>query len=279
MVIMKTKAGKSSITMNEVKKIKTLKVNNLSFGYTKNVQVLKNINFQIKSGQVLSLLGPNGCGKTTLLNCIIGLEKAHYGKIFIDDLEIQDMSDKKLSFNIGYVPQTIIANFDYSVIDYVVCGCAPYLKLYKSPGKKEYERAYSALEQMHITHLTDKSYTQISGGEQQLACIARVLCQSPDFILLDEPTSHLDFGNQIKVLKVIKSLSEQKFGIIMTTHDPNHVMLMGGKTVMLKNDGNYIFGDTNKILDQDNLRQLYDVKLFLEESKNTHQKSIISPMI
>lgn len=280
MAIMEAKIGKLTLgDMAKKGKIKTLAVKGLDYKYPNSDQILHNINFEVKTNEVVCLLGPNGCGKTTLLDCLIGLNKPTGGEITIDGTPTSKMSSKKIAYNLGYVPQTIIASFDYSVIDYVVCGCAPHLKMFKRPGKKEYARAYEALEQMNITHLKDKSYAQISGGEQQQVCIARVLTQAPDFILLDEPTSHLDFGNQIQVLKLIRKMANQGFGLIMTTHNPDHALLMKGKTVIMKKNGEYISGNTEDIVTQDSLRKLYGVDLFLEESKNTKRANVVAPNI
>lgn len=265
--------------MNKNNKIKTLKVENLGFKYSNSPQIFEGINFDVKTNEVLCLLGPNGCGKTTLLNCLIDLNKPTHGNIYIDDMPTSKMSSKKIAFNLGYVPQTITASFDYSVIDYVVCGVAPYLKMFKRPGKKEYDKAWASLETMKITHLADKSYAQISGGEQQQVCIARVITQAPDFILLDEPTSHLDFGNVIRTLKLIKQMSNQGFGLIMTTHNPDHALMMEGKTLIMKDCGNFIFGDTQKIVTEERLRKLYGIKLYLEESLNAHRNTVVAESI
>lgn len=265
--------------MTKKNKHKTLSVKNLEFKYPNTDTILHDISFELGTNEVLCLLGPNGCGKTTLLDCLIGLNKISSGSILINDIPTSKMSAKKIAYNLGYVPQNIVASFDYSVIDYVVCGYAPYLKMFKRPGKKEYAKAYESLEQMRITHLADKSYAQISGGEQQQVCIARVLTQAPDFILLDEPTSHLDFGNQIQVLKLVKEMSNQGFGIIMTTHNPDHALLMKGKTVMMKKSGEYIFGNTEEIVTQVSLRKLYGVDLFLEKSENANRNTVVAPKI
>ena len=132
---------------------------------------------------------------------------------------------------------------------------------------------------MQIEHLAEKSYAQISGGEQQLVCIARVLTQAPDFILLDEPTSHLDFGNVIRTLKIIKQMQNKGFGLIMTTHNPDHALMMDGKTLIMKDCGNFIFGETKKIVTEERLRKLYGIKLYLEESLNAHRNTVVAENI
>lgn len=257
----------------------TLNIEELGFAYNKDAQIFSDINFNLDTGQILNILGPNGCGKTTLLNCIIGLYDASVGNIIIDCVKTSKMSDKQIAKNLGYVTQNINAVFDYKVIEYVVCGCAPHLKLFKRPGKKHYEAAYKALEQLGIQDLADKSYTQISGGEQQQASIARVLTQKPKFILLDEPTSHLDFGNQVHVLKIIKQMAEQGFGIIMTTHNPDHAMMVGGKTLMMHRNGSYKYGNTEDIVTEESLKNLYGIDIYLEMSKNAKRKTCVAPSI
>lgn len=256
-----------------------IQVNNLGFKYLQSQQIFKDINFTINTGEILCLLGPNGSGKTTLLNCLVDLLKPNYGEIIINNKSSNKLSGREISQNLGYVPQIITATFDYTVLDYVVCGCAPHLKLFKRPGKEEYNKAWESLEQMKIEHLADKSYAQISGGEQQQVCIARVLTQKPNFILLDEPTSHLDFGNQVSVLKIIKELARQNFGIIMTSHNPDHALMMQGKTLMMKNCGNYKYGNTDEIVNEYTLRDLYGIDLYLEKSKNANRKTCIAPSI
>lgn len=278
MTIMEAKISKPFV-MSKSNNIKTLSVKNLGFSYPKSEQIFSNINFELKTNETLCLLGPNGCGKTTLLDCLIGLNNPTSGEICIDGKPTNKMTSKKVAHNIGYVSQTITATFDYSVIDYVVCGCAPYLKMFKRPGKEEYDKAYKSLEKMNITHLKDKSYAQISGGEQQQVCIARVLTQAPDFILLDEPTSHLDFGNQLQVLKLIKKMSNTGFGLILTTHNPDHALLMKGKTVIMKKNDDYLFGQTEEIVTQESLRKLYGVDLFLEDSKHAKRTTVVAPNI
>jgi len=244
----------------------SLTVEHLGFSYTSARQIFSDVSFTIEPGQTLCLLGPNGCGKTTLLNCIIGLHKPTSGKILIDGQDAESLSGADIAKYLGYVPQEIVAAFDYTVLDYVVTGCAPHLKWFKRPGDAEYEKAWDALERMGIERLAEQSYARISGGERQQVSIARVLTQKPAFILLDEPTSHLDFGNQIRVLKLVKELSQEGFGILMTTHNPDHVLSLGGKAVVMERGGAYTFGDVADVVTADSLCGIYGVDIALEHS-------------
>lgn len=265
--------------MERLQNIETLSVRNLGFCYHNSSQIFENINFEVKSGEILCLLGPNGCGKTTLLNCLVDLLKPNCGEVLINGKNTKNLNGKKIAQKLGYVPQIITATFDYSVLDYVVCGCAPYLKLFNRPQEAEYAIARKALEQMQISKLADKSYAQISGGEQQQVSIARVLTQRPSFILLDEPTSHLDFGNQVRTLQIIKKMADEGFGIIMTTHNPDHALMMQGKTLMVKSCGDYVYGKTGDVVCESSLRELYGIELFLEDSKHAKRKTCVAPEI
>ena len=256
-----------------------LRIKDLSFSYLRSRQIFKDISFLAETSSPICLLGPNGCGKTTLLSCLIGLNQPTSGSISIDGKTTKAMTGVQIAKNLGFVPQMITASFDYKVIDYVVCGCAPHLKMFSRPGKEEYEQAWEALKIMQITHLAQKSYMRLSGGEQQQVCIARVLTQKANFILLDEPTSHLDFGNQIRVLKIIKEMSDAGFGLIMTTHNPDHALMMEGKTLMMRDCGKYMFGDTKDIVTEENLRNLYGIELYLEMSKNANRITCVAPSI
>ena len=244
----------------------SLAVEHLGFSYTPSRQIFADVSFEIEPGQTLCLLGPNGCGKTTLLNCVVGLHRPTSGHILIDGQDASGLSGAEVARSLGYVPQEIVAAFDYTVIDYVVTGCAPHLKWFKRPGEAEYAKAWAALERMGIERLAEQSYARISGGERQQVSIARVLTQQPAFILLDEPTSHLDFGNQIRVLNLVSDLASEGFGILMTTHNPDHVLMLGGKAVVMQRGGAYRFGDVADVVTADSLCGIYGVDIALEHS-------------
>ena len=173
-------------------------VKNISFSYDGN-EIFSDISFSIEKGDVLCILGPNGTGKTTLIKCLNGLHEIDSGEILIKGKNIKKLSFKEISRNIGYIPQNHTPSFPFKVIDVVLMGRAPYLNLIDSPRKKDMEIALNSLKTLGIDNLKDKEYTNLSGGEMQLVFLARILCQQPDILILDEPTSHLDFGNQIKL--------------------------------------------------------------------------------
>lgn len=224
---------------------------------------IKNINFELNQGEVLSILGPNGAGKTTLLNCLANLSTITEGDMLLDGKSIRKMSRKEAAKYIGYVPQFHQAIYGYTVEEFVTMGRAPYIDIMGTPKKKDVEKANDVIKMMNIEHLAKKDYTLLSGGEKQQAMIARTLVQNPQMILFDEPTNHLDYGNQVRALQMIKKLSTEGYTIIMTTHNPDHALMLGGKAGIVDHNQKFKIGRSEDILVEENLKNIYqiDVKM------------------
>lgn len=238
-------------------------INNASFAYPGRTQTFHNINFKIEQGQVFTILGPNGAGKSTLLSCIAGLNVLKEGIITLNGRNISSMSRRDLARTEGFVPQNISAVFAYSVIEYVVMGRACYISSLRKPSSEDYALALKAIGTMGISHLADRSFSELSGGERQQAAIARILVQNPQLILLDEPTSALDFGNQIRVVKIARNLSEKGYSVIMTTHNPDHAIMLNGVVGILDRSGCMQVGSASEIITEEYLSSVYqtDVKI------------------
>lgn len=222
--------------MNEkqIQNKKGIAVENLTLSYEKDL-VLNNINLSIKKGSVATLVGPNGCGKTTLLKIINGFLRQNEGTVYIDSRNIEEIADRELARILGHVSQMHKSSFPFSVLDVVLTGRMPYISMFSTPGKKDLEKACNVLEFMGIAHFAQRPYTQISGGERQLVMIAKALAQEPDFLLLDEPTSFLDLKNQIHVLKTIINLARvRNITVLMTLHEPNHALLFSDEIILLR---------------------------------------------
>ena len=237
-------------------------VKNISFRYD-DEEIFSDISFSVDKGDVLCILGPNGTGKTTLIKCLNGLHDIDSGEILINGKNIRELSFRQISKHIGYIPQSHIPSFPFKVFDVVLMGRAPYLNLTDSPREEDEKIALNALKTLGIEDLKDKEYTNLSGGERQLVFLARVLCQKPDILILDEPTSHLDFGNQIKLLEIIDNLSRTGLSIIMSSHFPDHAFLSSNKVAILKDKKFIDFGSPDSVITEENLRKAYsiDVKL------------------
>jgi len=256
----------------------SIEISNLNFFYGSR-QVLHDVCLNIAQAQTLAILGPNGSGKTTLLSIVAGLIKAQDGSITYNGKTFKFYNPREMARLVGYVPQFIVPAFDYSVIDYVVTGCAPQMGTFQRPKKEHYEKAMQSICEMGIEHLADKSYKQLSGGERQQVTIARVLTQSPVFILMDEPTSHLDYGNQVHVLKTIKRLAKNGFGVVFTTHNPDQALLIGGETAIINRKGNLIFGEGQKMLNDTFLSELYETRLRIADFDVRGRKVCFAPAL
>ena len=247
----------------------TLEVSNAAFDYGER-NIFSDVSFSLKKGQILSILGPNGSGKSTLLNCLAGLLRLKSGEIMLAGRPQRSLAARDIAKIIGYVPQNQLPIYGYSVRDFVVMGRAPYIGVMSTPGEQDYKMADEAIESMGISHLSDRPYTDISGGERQQATIARVIVQRPQIIMMDEPTSALDFGNQMRVIKMICSLASEGYTIIMTTHTPDHAIMLDDTVALLDRSGTLRVGRTDEIMHENLLSDIYRTKVklvFVEEAE------------
>lgn len=212
-----------------------LTITNLEFSYEPDQKnVLNAISFEIQPGTITAILGPNGAGKTTLIHLLLGLRKPMSGSILLKDKSIGHYSRKELSQWIGLVPQSEYVPFEYSVLEYVLLGRAPYLGPLDLPSQADVEIARHALLQVGIEHLEHRPIPELSGGELQLVLIARALAQQPKVLLLDEPTSHLDLSNRNITLQILNQLRSNGVTVLFTTHDPEAASLVANNLVLMR---------------------------------------------
>ena len=251
-------------------------VRGLRYAYPNGHKVVNDATFTLDEGEVLTILGPNGAGKSTLFNCLANIRKPTAGEILLGGRPMASLSVKEVASVIGYVQQTHIAVFDYTVIYFVMMGRAAKVGMFSRPSEADRQIAMEALETLGIAHLAERSYTAISGGERQLVLIARALTQQPKAILLDEPTSHLDFGRSTLILELVRELKAKGFSVIMTTHDPNHAILLGEKAALLDRAGVLHVGSAEEIVTEENLRPLYQSELHIVEVESLSRKACLS---
>lgn len=235
-------------------------IRNASCGYG-DKNIIKDISIGIRSGEILCILGPNGVGKTTLFKTILGFLKLQSGEILLDNENIRFWPKKRLAKAISYVPQSHTPPFPFSVFDVVLMGRAAHLDMFASPSKKDKEIAEQAIDTLKISYLKNSIYTQISGGERQMVLIARALAQQAKIMVMDEPTSNLDFGNQIRVLQQINNLASKGLGIIMTSHFPDHAFLCCTKAAIMQKDNKFIVGNVDEIVTEENLKSAYGINV------------------
>lgn len=246
-------------------------VKNLNFYYGKR-KILSNLNFSTGDGCICGLLGPNGSGKTTLLDCVNGLNKPKSGEITISRESIYSMTRKELAKKMSRVPQQTNIVFPFRVIELVVMGKAPYLENWESPERQDYEHAATLLDNLGIGDLGSRPFNEISGGEKQMALIARAIFQNAEVMLLDEPTAHLDYKNQFIILDLItKVAKENNLTVIITLHDPNLAMHCCDEIVLLKKGDIISWGKTTEILKADLLSEMYDMDINVDFVSNGTQ--------
>lgn len=231
------------------------------------MRILQDISLEIQAGDILCLLGPNGIGKTTLFKSVLGFLPLLDGEIRIDGEDIAHWPRKRLAKAVGYVPQVHTPPFPFSVREVITMGRVAHMGMFASPGPNDIQIAEQSMERLGISHLADKVYTEISGGECQMVLIARALAQNPQILVMDEPTANLDFGNQVRVLRQINRLAAEGMAIIMTTHFPDHAFLCSSSVCLLQKGQRILKGKAEEVVTEQNLNQAYgvNVRIIAEE--------------
>jgi len=228
----------------------------LTIGYPDRT-VGSGLDVALSTGEVLALLGPNGGGKTTLLKTLLGLLKPKAGEVRLGDKPLDNYSIRERARVVAYVPQVHISTFAFSVETVVLMGRTAHGSLFSRPSGQDRAVAQAALERFGIAALASRPYTMISGGERQLVLLARALAQEPQFIVLDEPTASLDFGNQGKVMREIRALAKSGHGVLFTTHDPNHALRAADRAYLLREGTRIADGPVGTVLNREQLEALY----------------------
>jgi iron complex transport system ATP-binding protein len=245
-----------------------LKVEETFFSYGRG-DVVNDVSLSLKKGTIMSLLGPNGCGKTTLVKMVLGLLKPRSGRIFASGTDMSRISHRKRARYFSYVPQLHHANVSFPVIDMVLMGRTAYEGCFRRYSSNDYAAAEKALHQMHLADLADRSFAELSGGQRQMVLIARTLAQQAPVCIMDEPESGLDYGNQVKLFRLLRELSSTGMSFVVTTHHPEHALWTDGEVVMLDRNGSVLTaGKAGECITQENLLSLYDAEVMVAEVAN-----------
>jgi iron complex transport system ATP-binding protein len=219
--------------------------------------VLEDLSLEIPAGTVTAILGPNGSGKTTLLRLLLGVLRPSKGAIYLDGRPQASYSRREQSRLVGLVPQDEHIPFDFSILEYVLLGRAPYLGPLAMPGRADYRVALRALQTAGLEGMGDRPLPTLSGGERQLAVVARTLAQQPRILLMDEPTAHLDLSNKGRLLEIMRHLVEQGTTLVLTTHDPNLASSIAGHAVLMRQGQILDAGPEGTVLTAENLSATY----------------------
>jgi iron complex transport system ATP-binding protein len=235
-----------------------LRVERLVFGYPGRV-VGRDVSFSLAAGQVLCLLGPNGSGKTTLFRTLLRLLEPQGGGVQVDGASIAEWPRRRLARVFGYVPQAQLGTFPFTAREVVLMGRTAHVGLFGAPSAHDRRQADAALEALGIAHLADRPYPEMSGGERQLALVARALAQDPTILIMDEPTASLDFGNQVRVLAHVQSLARRGIAIVLSTHDPDQTFLCADLVALLHEGRLARLGPPADVITAATLREIYGV--------------------
>ncbi|HZO23067.1 MAG TPA: ABC transporter ATP-binding protein [Steroidobacteraceae bacterium] len=237
-----------------------IEMRNAAFAYGARA-VFSGLDLDVNQGELLSILGPNGCGKSTLLRCLGGALSLNEGSVRLGKTELSSLPPNIRARRVGFLFQQHTPSFPFRVFDVVSMGRAPYLGLFDVPSAADATLIAEALERVGMLHARERPYTELSGGERQLVLLARTLVQQPEVILLDEPTSHLDFRNQVVSLRMISALVQQGITMVMTTHDPNHALLFPGRVALMKPGGTLLTGPAAEIITDATLTATYGIDI------------------
>jgi iron complex transport system ATP-binding protein len=244
-----------------------LQAHDLSIGYRGHL-VGRDISLALGAGEVLCLLGPNGAGKTTLFRTLLGLLPPLAGGVVVGADRLDTLRPADIAQRMAYVPQAHVTEFSFTVLDVVLMGRTARLKAFASPGAGDERVAREKLDGLGIADLALHDYTRISGGQRQLALIARALAQEAPILVLDEPTASLDFGNQAMVLARIRDLAAKGYGIVLSTHDPDHALLVATRVAIIADGGLRALGTPEEVVTGEMLSAIYRTDVRVEETSS-----------
>jgi len=239
--------------------------------------VFEAVSLVVARAEVTAIAGPNGAGKSTLLKTMARHLKPLGGQVVIDDIDIWTLPTREFASAVGYVSQEIDSSQDLTVEELVMLGRNPHQSWWQWYGTQQDRQAVdAALLATEVEHLRHKPMCQLSGGERQRAAIAVALAQQPAFILLDEPTSHLDFRHQLELIQLLKRLREQNIGILVVLHDLNVIARIADKVLLIQKDDKGVgrvaaFGKPDEVFRRETLASIFDVEVSIITEPNTNQ--------
>jgi iron complex transport system ATP-binding protein len=252
-----------------------LKASDLHVSYG-DEPIVKGVSLEVANGELVAVVGPNGCGKTTLLRSLSRTLKPAKGAVYLDEREIFHFSGRELAREMAVVPQDGDVAFEFTVLETVLMGRSPHLGRFSIEGSHDLDIAREAMAQTSTLHIAERPVNHLSGGERQRVIIARALAQQPQVILLDEPTSHLDINFQVEVLELIKRLTREKgIAALAVLHDLNLAAHYCDRMILMKDGKIHCAGEPEDVLTADNVRQVYGVEVWIRNHPVSGQPYII----
>lgn len=251
----------------------------ITFAYATGAPVLQGISLMLERGTILYVLGRNGCGKTTLMQCLSGALKPSSGSITLEGKSLFDYTARERAQRIGLIPQLHTPVFAYTTREIVLMGRAPHMHLFGAPSKADYAIADDALASVGLAHYRDRPYTQLSGGERQLVLIARGLAQQCRVLLMDEPDAHLDLHNQQKVMTIVQQLASDGLSFVITSHIPNNALFYAHQVLLMRAGRILASGEPTQTLTEPLLSEAYemDAEVLYEQQGTTRIVRAVLP--
>jgi len=237
-----------------------LAIDNLHGGYG-GKDVVKGVSCAVDAGEVLCLVGPNGCGKTTLFRLILGMLKITGGEVRIDGAATSSLSPKEMASLVAYIPQQHTPIFAYTALDIVIMGRASHFSAFEAPKQVDREAALAALEKLSAGDLAGQKYTSLSGGQRQKVLIARAICQSAKIFVMDEPGANLDYAGQQLLIDVVAGLAQKGYCVVMSTHSPEHPLSVGHKVLLMSEGRVAAFGKPAQAITPQTLEAVYGIEM------------------
>ena len=243
----------------------TLAASTLAFGF--GGRALGRVSeLTLSPGEAVCVLGPNGAGKTTLLRTLLGLLPPLEGSITLDGAPLAVLARAEVARRMAFVPQAAPMVFEFTLLEMVEMGRVAHLGAFASPSRRDTALAHEALERLGLAALADRTFGAVSGGERQLALVARALATGAPCLVLDEPAAHLDFANQGRLMEELARLRAAGVAILLSSHDPDHAFRLGGQALLLHRGETAAFGDVDAVATQRALSRLYGVEVTLRRA-------------
>lgn len=240
----------------------SLCVEQVSFSYGER-EVLKELSFKAEFGRIMAVLGRNGIGKSTLFHLLLGLLPMQEGRILLNEQDLSELDTRRIAQEMAFIPQKEEGVFSFTVFEMVLMGTTPSLSRFRMPSREEERRAREALKRVGIETLEDRLYRKLSGGEQQLVLIARALAQNTRVLMMDEPCSNLDFGHQVRLMRLLRELADAGYLILMSSHDPQQVLSHADDVLFIEAGGRYDSGPAAELMSDERLSELYGMPVHI----------------
>lgn len=245
-----------------------LEVTDIHYSYRpRSREVLQGVSFTLDDGEILCLLGSNGTGKTTLLRCMLGFKRPKSGTVVVDGQDMARLTVKQRALHMAYVPQYSSLAFPYTAREVVRMGRVAHLSGASGHHADDERAVEAALERLQVTHLADRLYQEMSGGEKQMVLVARALAQQAKTLVMDEPTANLDYHNQVKILAAIKHLAGEGLRILMTSHYPDHAFLACSTVALMSGGRIQALGRPDDVVTSESLTALYDTPVCVTQAR------------